>query len=318
MCQSEVPASITSPSFLHTSSHSALCPEEKRQSVVEKIHETLTRHVYERVTAYVRSALTPLQEELRRSVVEEAEDGQGGSRRATGLHVSALDATACAVTMLEMLDGVLKSKFAKSLPPHREQELAARNKKKVEGVETLLGTTVGCAVSYIATHALTILAKHQRKDDYKPNRKEGMGAVVHTITPACERYAQYLKRQITCVVDGLAGSPGTLQSASELLCTLLLVGLKAHLKSFVVTEEGALRLKRDVAEYCSAMLPLPNNPKSAAFEQIRDIANLFIVSPACLKDLTSVSPLSDLSTDELNSFLKMRPDWKDLKSKLPT
>eukprot|EP00754_Rhynchopus_humris_P022959 Rhum_TRINITY_DN14814_c0_g1::Rhum_TRINITY_DN14814_c0_g1_i1::g.121573::m.121573 len=306
-----------------------LSSSPKKESAVEQLHDILTTHVYKRIFLFVQSAASPAKEALRKGVGDSSggsADGSGGSAGGgdAAWHTVSLEAVASALTVVEMLGSMTANTFAPHLSAQRLEALAAARTGKLRPLEALMGEAVGTAVSCAAVQSLALLAKHQKKDDFKASGKGGAAAAANFIelsstpTPACQKFSACLRAQVAALVTHLSGSPETLQSAADLLFHLLEKGLKAHVKSHAVSDEGALRLKRDAAEYWAALEALPQKSAAASrFEVMREIANLFLVTPSCLRDLTSYgSRLAELPHDELVSFLKMRSDWKEVKERL--
>ncbi|KAJ9443920.1 Exocyst complex component SEC10 [Diplonema papillatum] len=279
---------------------------EKQELVAKQLADILMTNICKRVKEAVVSTIGPVKDELRRLPSVPGADIVSANYKESS-HIPALQAVCCAVTAIEMLDDCLKTRFA-SVLIRKRADIHQLRQRHLEELERLMGEAIAAASGLLAAKALSILLKHQKKSDFSPRNAAGTSQP----TLACQKYSAYLDVQLRETKTALAGSLVTLRSASKLIAHLLSRGIYAHLKAFTVSEEGALQLKRDVTEYCSVMTAL-GSEYSEPFELLRDLSNLFLVAPACLKDVTREGRLAEQTKDELLEFLSMRADWKEIK-----
>eukprot|EP00727_Mastigamoeba_balamuthi_P003016 m51a1_g12711 hypothetical protein (137) ;mRNA; f:191-702 len=86
--------------------------------------------------------------------------------------------------------------------------------------------------------------------------------------------------------------------------------LLTHFKKFQVTVgAGGLHLMRDLSEYrdCARLFGATSTDK--LFEQLSDIAKLFLISPSNFLELIKESQLAQMHRPEVLEFIKNRSDF---------
>eukprot|EP00698_Gefionella_okellyi_P003529 TRINITY_DN13320_c0_g1_i1.p1 TRINITY_DN13320_c0_g1~~TRINITY_DN13320_c0_g1_i1.p1 ORF type:complete len:727 (+),score=150.50 TRINITY_DN13320_c0_g1_i1:29-2209(+) len=153
------------------------------------------------------------------------------------------------------------------------------------------------------------LLEMQKKTDYRPN--EGTEMTSDKPTPTCARVAEYIRQQHRTFTESLDG--GNLDTMLTELAVRLYHKLMDHIRKFTISSDGGLRLMRDLTEFQKVVEQFKLPAVDAQYEVLRDIANVFVVSPQFISGLLTDSALRKLADGELATLVKMRADFKSEK-----
>lgn len=174
--------------------------------------------------------------------------------------------------------------------------------KVVRGLESML--------RLLLDHTRHILETEQKKSDYRP--REYNHVLDNSPTAACASCCKFLDEQIRHVSTCLYGRN------RDMFFRELGMGfhhnLTMLLKQYTVTESGGIRLMRDLSDYQRCMRRLNVAEVDELFDLLREVANLFLVAPQNLPNvLSELMQKKSMSRDEVNSYIKMRADYRNNK-----
>ena len=122
------------------------------------------------------------------------------------------------------------------------------------------------------------LTGNQKKEDFKP--KPDAAVDLDRPTPACICAVSLVEALIECSRSMLQGS--NLQSLLATAGMAIITRLDTHLRKFDFSPMGALRLKRDFAEYTAVLRDMGHREVTAAVEDLAARVNLLLVAPDSL------------------------------------
>lgn len=152
-----------------------------------------------------------------------------------------------------------------------------------------------------------ILLSEQKKNEYRPNA--GTAMVFDRPTIACQL--------ICALIDALRLKAMETLKPPNLTSFLEEVGFEAsgclsiHITHFTFSPPGALRLKRDMAEYIDTMRKFNSNEVLNQFETLQQLVNVFIVAPESLLGL--VDGTLRMSHKDALKYVQLREDFKTAK-----
>ncbi|QDZ24121.1 subunit Sec10 of exocyst complex [Chloropicon primus] len=177
----------------------------------------------------------------------------------------------------------------------------------------LLENSVAQALSFGISNCLQILAKvlksRQKRTEFCPQDDIlGMGAM-GKVTPACTVAVGCIRAVHALCVSKL-GEANIIPFMAEFGESIFQT-LKQHFGSFTYNPQGALRLKRDLAEYTDVFKAVAAAGVSKSFEQLSEQANLLVVMPESIPDL--VEEDLKISKSVVLFWIKLRADYKTAK-----
>ena len=173
-----------------------------------------------------------------------------------------------------------------------------------------LETSVAQALSFGISNCLQVFGKvmkaRQTRGDFCPQDDEiGMGGI-GKVTTACT-IAVKCVRSVHDASVFLLGEPNVLPFMNE-FGECIFHTLKQHFGSFHYNPQGALRLKRDLAEYADVFKAVGATSVGKSFDDLSEQANLLVVMPDSIPDL--VSEDLKISNAVVLFWIKLREDYK--------
>lgn len=153
------------------------------------------------------------------------------------------------------------------------------------------------------------LAAEQRKADFRPTAAEASAAELGRPTDACATVTALLAALGALARASLHGS--NLASFLDALGRHAAAALQIHMLRFTFSPEGALRWKRDVAEYSACLVGrvgVRGVAAAAAFEELGAVASILIVGPEAVVGL--VEGTLRLSPAQALRYVERREDFR--------
>eukprot|EP00474_Spongospora_subterranea_P010363 CRZ10821.1 hypothetical protein [Spongospora subterranea] len=177
-------------------------------------------------------------------------------------------------------------------------------------LEAKLSVALGTTNSAVIQYCSKTLSRLQQKTDFRPKEDsvlpDGSGCSV-----ACTEVVTFMQNHTASVLKSLKGR--------NLDQYLLILGIRlydlitGHLKSYTISNAGALLLMRDIREYQDCLRDFHVPAVSDRFETLRHIANVFAVPADGLRSLITDDPTlspSHIPREELHLYVKLRADYK--------
>ena len=211
-------------------------------------------------------------------------------------------------TYIEQFQASLREEVIESLTPESLKDKC--NESLLYFIE-LLENAVAQALSFGISNCLQVLGKvikvRQKKTDFCPSEDDdmfmgGMGKV----TSSCTAVVGCV-RAVHALCESRLGQTNILPFMSE-FGELLFHNLKQHFNSFTYNPQGALRLKRDLAEYTDVFKAIGAPAVSRSFDQFSEQVNLLVVMPESIPSL--VQEDLKISTSAALFLIKLREDYK--------
>lgn len=205
------------------------------------------------------------------------------------------------VSFLLEKDSALHHKFRENL----HQLISSVEKKIQEQVHNIL--------FLILQIFKEIIEQRQIKSDFVPKEDEKAIASmsVNTATDACAAGIIFLKKQTTRLKDFLNGENRKLVLI-ELGIAIRNV-LYRHYGKYTYNMTGALRLQWDIAEYQNFfMSEVESVDVNNAYTSFKDIANVCVLKPHCLKDHIQNSDKNKCTIQHYMEYLKARSDYRQI------
>lgn len=177
----------------------------------------------------------------------------------------------------------------------------------VKAIEEKILEGLRNAIHLFFTQVEKILLSEQKKNEYRPNA--GTVLVFDRPTIACQL--------ICALIDALRLKAMETLKPPNLTSFLEEVGFEAsgclsiHITHFTFSPPGALRLKRDMAEYIDTMRKFNSNEVLNQFETLQQLVNVFIVAPESLLGL--VDGTLRMSHKDALKYVQLREDFKTAK-----
>ncbi|KAG5175314.1 exocyst complex component Sec10-domain-containing protein [Tribonema minus] len=174
----------------------------------------------------------------------------------------------------------------------------------VQQVEGAAGRVLQKALEMVAAGTERILANRKAKDDYalRDDSAAAMDAS-RTVKALCA----LLQDQYALATHCLPGTDMTALWQAVGLCALTL--FCDHLKRARVTVAGAFVLANDVNALRRALGAVGAPRVDAALEDLREVANLFLVPPANLGALMETGRLAAMPRGDLLAYVRQRADY---------
>ncbi|CAD7697583.1 unnamed protein product [Ostreobium quekettii] len=148
------------------------------------------------------------------------------------------------------------------------------------------------------------LVNEQRRAEFRPYGVVASG--LDQPTKACRLAAELcraLGRAAKATLEGTNLESFLSEAGCQMHETLL-----NHLTRFTISPMGALKLKRDMAEYVGAVRTFGLQPLEQLFEHLQQLANVFIVAPESLVAL--VDGTLRMSHKEAMKYIHLREDFR--------
>jgi hypothetical protein len=211
-------------------------------------------------------------------------------------------------TYIEQFQASLREDVIESLAP---ESLKDKCSESLLYFIELLENAVAQALSFGISNCLQVLGKvikvRQKKTDFCPSEDDdmfmgGMGKVTSSCTAVV-----WCVRAVHALCESRLGQPNILPFMSE-FGELLFHNLKQHFNSFTYNPQGALRLKRDLAEYTDVFKAICAPAVSRSFDEFSEQVNLLVVMPESIPSL--VQEDLKISTSAALFLIKLREDYK--------
>ena len=173
----------------------------------------------------------------------------------------------------------------------------------------LLENSVAQALSFGISNCLQVLGKvikaRQKRTDFCPSDDDDM-MMGGRVTTSCMAVVACVKT-VHALCDSQLGQANIIPFMNE-FGELIFHNLKQHFNSFTYNPQGALRLKRDLAEYADVFKALGATTVSKSFDDFSEQVNLLVVMPESIPDL--VREDLKISTSAVLFLIKLREDYK--------
>ena len=174
----------------------------------------------------------------------------------------------------------------------------------------LLENSVAQALSFGISNCVQVLAKvvksKQKRQDFCPQDDDMAMGSMGKVTPACDVIVDCVRSvHALCVSKLGAANIGPFMTE---IGEGIYQALKQHVSCFAYNPQGALRLKRDLAEYSDVLKSVGAPSVSSAFTDLGDQANLLVVMPESIPDL--IKEDLKISKATVLFWIKLREDYK--------
>ncbi|KAL4458016.1 hypothetical protein ABPG75_012881 [Micractinium tetrahymenae] len=194
-----------------------------------------------------------------------------------------------AVSTIGAIASVVQQHYQRVLAPHLGPPGGAEARACSAGLaalvkavdERVVGALQRC-LSLLASQADMTLVAEQRRDDFCPGEAAPPPSLDEP-TPACVAACALLGAAVDAAGQHLHG-PNLSSFLAELGRRACLV-LDAHMQRFSFSPLGALRWKRDLADYAALVARLRSAAAAAHLEDMQAKVNLLIVAPDSLRGL---------------------------------
>lgn len=206
---------------------------------------------------------------------------------------------------------LLNKSIAETLFPELEADVHAQNNAKRAlstynmEIESAINRALDtCLDSIIAE--LGAALKDQKRLDYNPkgSQKSNDGSPSAPFAALVD----IVRRRVLPLQKSLAGSNKTVVLTS--LGAKLYVLLIQHLKRFVISMGGGLLLLNDMVAVRMLVQEWRIPAVSNVFDRLRDLVNLFVVSPDALPSMLEAPPFNKMKHGEVMLLVKQRADFE--------
>eukprot|EP00696_Hemimastix_kukwesjijk_P010882 gnl/Hemi2/23696_TR7954_c0_g2_i1.p1 gnl/Hemi2/23696_TR7954_c0_g2~~gnl/Hemi2/23696_TR7954_c0_g2_i1.p1 ORF type:complete len:716 (+),score=197.92 gnl/Hemi2/23696_TR7954_c0_g2_i1:62-2209(+) len=192
-----------------------------------------------------------------------------------------------------------------SLLPHLQAASLAEMRAIMLNVERKITGGLETAIDGIVNQVKKALTK-QLVADFNP--KEDGSMLDNNLTTACAEAVQVISRQCRMVASCLDGK--NLEMFLTELATRLQGVLLDHMRKFVVSTVGGLRLMRDLTEYQNRIRDFNIPAADERFALLRELGNVYLVAPENLRNLMQESGLAKMRASEVHAYIAQRADYK--------
>jgi len=266
--------------------------------------------IYKTLHEYVENYLNACLD----NILERIVDGDGKADAYGELYRAVRGTTASVFLLLQHFHTLVSPHLTNFVTLHtqsleeRRELTATLEGKIVRGLDRAVQGTVA--------HIQQVLANEQRKHDYKSRDEDPLhphlAPLDNNPTPACKRCVDIIHghyRNISLNLDG-DNMASFLTDLGHRLYALLI----AHMKKYTYSSVGGLQLMRDLTEYQQAVKQFGVASVDEAFETLREVANVYLVSPDNLVPLIRESHgLSKMHHMEILVLCRLRSDYKQNK-----
>ncbi|KAI5809625.1 exocyst complex component Sec10-like protein [Peziza echinospora] len=258
----------------------------------------------------VTALLTLLIEHMRKIYIETALDvclesaDQQGTKNEPDLAYFAeiKPATTIMHLMFSFINTALIPLASTSLTVRRE--MMSLTNTSVAGLEAKINNVVQKTIEVVLNWVTQLLGK-QKKMDFKP--KDDDVSLTTLQTPTCTSIITFLERVVATIRQTLDGANLThfLTELGTGFRNLLL----EHLKKHQINSAGGLMLIKDISAYHTLVKSWGVKEVREGFELVHEIANLFVVNPAALRERLKDSVLVKVRPALLKVYLSKRDDY---------
>lgn len=222
-----------------------------------------------------------------------------------------------AIAQIAEMSGMLKQHYDRVIVPHvvnSPTEAAAC----AEGLSQLLAaldqrtaTALERTISHLYRRVAATLTAEQLRSDFRPalGGDDSAPAPLDTPTPAC--------LSAVAIIRAIGEQASLHLHGSNLVSFLIAFSLRAaatveaHALKFTFSPEGAVRWRRDLAEFATCMAAMGARAAGPAFEDLYSLAGLLIVPPESLPGL--LEGVGHLDRGRVRNIAALREDWKTAK-----
>jgi hypothetical protein len=156
-----------------------------------------------------------------------------------------------------------------------------------------------------------LIEQKQNKSEFVPKEKSDDSKSSFIATEACGVGIAFLRKQITRLKEFLNGDNRKMVLTELGIATRNV--LYTHYKKYTYNMTGALRLQWDIAEYSNFFSSEVDNPDvGAAYSSFKNIANICVLKPHCLKEHIQMGDKSKCTIDHYLEYFKTRSDYKQI------
>ncbi|KAI0268316.1 exocyst complex component Sec10 [Gloeopeniophorella convolvens] len=184
------------------------------------------------------------------------------------------------------------------------REMVVFNNQTVSKVEGAANALMQHLVDATLSWTVTQLAK-QKKTDFKPRNEDDSFARVNT--EPCVGCCETLEKVGVAAKQNLSGK--NLETFLTEVGLAFHSQLLEHLRKFPVSATGGLMLAKDIKSYQDAIATFSIPALNERFEFIRQLGNIFLVSPEVLKSYITDNYLGRIEPALLRPYLAQRSDW---------
>ena len=218
-----------------------------------------------------------------------------------------------AIAQISDLSRMLKQHYDRVIVPHvanSPTEAAACAEGLTQLFSALDKRTAAAlerTISQIYRRVAATLSAEQLRSDFRPD--DYTVAPLDTPTPACLSAVAVIRAIGEQASAHLHGS--NLSSFLTAFSLRAASTVEAHALKFVFSPEGAVRWRRDLAEFASCFSVLGARAAGPAFEDLYSVAGLLIVPPESLSGL--LEGVGHLDKRRVKLIAALREDWKTAK-----
>jgi hypothetical protein len=205
----------------------------------------------------------------------------------------------------------LNKSIADTLFPELEADVHAQNNARRtlssynNDLESAINEALDACLDAIIVD-LSAALKDQKRLDYNPkgSQKSNDGSP----SPPFAALVDIVRRRVQPLQQSLVGPNriGALTSVGARLFVLLL----QHLKRFVISMGGGLLLLNDMVAVRMMVQEWRIPAVSLLFDKLRDLVNLFVVSPDALPSMLESPPFNKMKQGEIMLLVKQRADFE--------
>jgi len=205
----------------------------------------------------------------------------------------------------------LNKSVAETLFPELESDVHAQNnaKRTLSAYNVALEPAINKALDSCLDSIMAdvgVVLKDQKRTDYNPkgSQKSNDGSPSAPFAALVE----IVRRRVSPLQQSLAGSNkvGVLTSVGAKLYVVLI----QHLKRFVISMGGGLVLLNDMVVVRMLVQEWRIPAVSKMFDRLRDLVNLFVVSPDALSSMLESPPFNKMKHGEVMLLVKQRADFE--------
>ncbi len=205
----------------------------------------------------------------------------------------------------------LNKSVAETLFPELESDVHAQNnaKRTLSAYNVALEPAINKALDACLDSIMAdvgVVLKDQKRTDYNPkgSQKSNDGSPSAPFAALVE----IVRRRVSPLQQSLAGSNkvGVLTSVGAKLYVVVI----QHLKRFVISMSGGLVLLNDMVVVRMLVQEWRIPAVSKMFDRLRDLVNLFVVSPDALSSMLESPPFNKMKHGEVMLLVKQRADFE--------
>ncbi|KAG0270149.1 Exocyst complex component 5 [Actinomortierella ambigua] len=192
--------------------------------------------------------------------------------------------------------------------PQVYRETVLQKNKLMQSVESKANSTIQKIIDVVLGWLETCLSR-QRRTDFRPKDEEV--DLTALATRPCIDCCEFLRRMYETVKKCLDGKN------IEMFCTEVGVAfhgmLLEHFKKFSISPMGGLMVTKDMVKYLETVKAWNIPILEERFEMLRQLGNLFLVTPEMLPTVLRDGYLAKIESRALYPYLQLRVDFKSSK-----